>query len=66
MTPCHRCRTGPGEIPWAGELLCWDCADHQLEQVADDAQQPYGLPVHAGSLRDCRPVTIVQPAGDLL
>jgi hypothetical protein len=53
MTACDRCRTDPGEplIPWSGERLCWPCADRQLAQVADDALQPYGTPVHAGSLR---------------
>jgi hypothetical protein len=53
MTACDRCRAGPGYplIPWSGERLCWPCANRQLNQEADDALQPYGTPVHAGSLR---------------
>jgi hypothetical protein len=51
VKPCERCRTGPAEIPWAGEILCWLCVDHQLDQVADDLQQAYGPPVHTGGLR---------------
>lgn len=49
--PCDRCQREPGDVPWAGELLCWPCAGYQLGQVADDLRQPYGLPVHVAVRR---------------
>jgi len=51
MDACDRCRQRPAEIPWAGEWLCWPCAGHQLGQIGDDLQQPYGPPVSVGRLR---------------
>lgn len=25
---------GPAEVPWSGQRLCWDCADHDLDLLA--------------------------------
>jgi hypothetical protein len=25
---------GPAEVPWAGERLCWNCADQDLDLLA--------------------------------
>lgn len=26
---------GPAEVPWAGQRLCWDCADADLDRLAE-------------------------------
>lgn len=35
QSPCSRsARHGPGEVPWSDQLLCWDCADDELDRLA--------------------------------
>jgi len=37
---------GEAEVPWSGERLCWDCADHELDLMAKAVQQQDDLPVY--------------------
>jgi len=50
LGPCTRNpEHGPAEVPWAGDRLCWDCADHELDLLALALQSEDGWPVQVGS-----------------
>lgn len=46
---CTGCEAETGElVPWAGERLCWNCTDLQLDLMALACQSADGLPVTVG------------------
>jgi hypothetical protein len=50
LGPCTRNpEHGPAEVPWSGDRLCWDCADHELDLLAKALQSEGGWPVQVGS-----------------
>jgi hypothetical protein len=47
LGPCTRDpEHAPAEVPWSGERLCWDCADHELDLLALALQAEDGLPIY--------------------
>ena len=45
LGPCTRDpEHGQAEVPWSGERLCWDCADHELDLMAKALQAEMELP----------------------